>query len=75
MLRQTPEDRQNRLDRGRCPLHGTRMFALADAETDDDGQIYVTIGCECGIIGWMFVELGTFEIASQFGHLISAGRA
>jgi hypothetical protein len=75
MLRQTPEDRQRRLDRGGCPLHGTRMYALADADIDEAGTIFVIVGCECGTLAWFFPELGTFEIASQFGHLISAGRA
>lgn len=69
--KQSPEDRELRLSKGCCPVHGLPMPQVGNCEVD--GEHFYLVECprlSCSIQGLTAEPDGPIALTQQFSHLL-----
>ena len=73
MAKQSKQDRLRRLNKGRCPVHGTWMPQVGDWYPSDDNREYTIVGCprrDCEILAYAWDYDGPWRIHPDFAYVI-----
>lgn len=75
MARQSKLDRKQRLDEGRCPVHGHWMSQVDSWYEDEFGE-YTIVGCptkNCGVRAKARSINGPWTLVSEVAYLLQQG--